>query len=67
MSRTHIRFSAVAFGLRMPSSPYQWELTSEPGMMRGGDGGSTICGGMGELAGWLPLAISFTVTWDNEY
>ena len=56
-----------AFGLRMPSDPYQWELTSEPGVMRGGDGGSTICGGMGELAGWLPLATAFTVTWDNEY
>lgn len=56
-----------AFGLRMPSDPYRWELTSEPGVMRGGDGGGTICGGMGELAGWLPLATPFTVTWENEY
>ena len=64
-SKWNLHQQPNAFGLQMPSNPYHWEFTSEPGIMRGGDGGSTICGGMAELAGWLPLATAFTTTWKD--
>jgi hypothetical protein len=31
----------------------------EPTHRRGGDGGSSICGGVGFFMGWLPLASAF--------
>ncbi len=48
-----------AFGLRMPTNPYHWEFCQETTLMRGGDGGMSICGSMGFLAGWLPLASAY--------
>ncbi len=48
-----------AFGLRIGGDPYKWEYCAEPAVVRGGDGGGTICGGAGFLAGWLTLASAF--------
>jgi sulfatase-modifying factor enzyme 1 len=51
-----------AFGLLMPSNPYQWEFVAEPTILRGGDGGARICSGASVLEGWLPLASA----WHNR-
>jgi hypothetical protein len=50
-----------AFGLRIASDPYWSELVAEAGVTRGGDGGSSICGGSGFLMGWMPLATAWFV------
>lgn len=46
-------------GLHIAQSPYEWEICDVPGVLRGGDGGSMICGGAGWFAGWLPLASAY--------
>jgi hypothetical protein len=55
-----------AFGLQLPSTGYEMELTlaadSKEVIPRGGDGGSTTCGGAGFFAGWLCLASSFVAS-----
>lgn len=51
---------ANAFGLRIAFDPYKVELTDDPAITRGGDGGMTICGGSGFMAGWLALASAWT-------
>ena len=51
-----------AFGLMIAINPYLWEFVSDPGLMRGGDGGSAICGGTGFVSGWLRLASSYLFT-----
>ena len=56
-----------AFGLSLQSSPYDWELTDDPEIMRGGDGGMMICGGSAGLAAWLSLASSFFIVNDNPH
>lgn len=48
-----------AFGLLIASDPYKYELVAEVGVTRGGDGGRTICGGVGFFMGWLPLATAY--------
>jgi hypothetical protein len=48
-----------AFGLYIAFDPYKCELVAEPGVSRGGDGGSMICGGAGFFVGWLTLATSY--------
>lgn len=48
-----------AFGLYIAQNPYNLEIIAEPKILRGGDGGSTICGGWGYFACWLPLATAF--------
>lgn len=48
-----------AFGILIASDPYKYELTSDPEITRGGDGGCNICGGMGYFIGWLPLATAY--------
>lgn len=48
-----------AFGLHIAENPYNLEIVAEPQILRGGDGGSTICGGWGYFACWLPLATAF--------
>ncbi len=53
----HLR--ANAFGLRIARDPYRPELTSEPGVVCGGDGGEATCGGYGSFLAWLPLAPAF--------
>lgn len=49
-----------AFGLMMNSSTYGSEVCQGP-KLRGGDGGCSVCGGMGNVATWLPFATSFQV------
>lgn len=48
-----------AFGLMIAQSPYECEVVAEEGLVRGGDGGSSICGGVGFFMGWLPLASAY--------
>jgi hypothetical protein len=48
-----------AFGLSIAFDPYKYELTDEPGITRGGDGGCTICGGAGFFVGWMTLATAY--------
>jgi hypothetical protein len=48
-----------AFGLSIASNPYHYELTSEIGLTRGGDGGSMIHGGVGNFVEWLTLATAY--------
>jgi len=48
-----------AFGIFIASYPYHSELTSEPHITRGGDGGCTICGGAGFFVGWITLATAY--------
>ena len=45
-----------AFGLRIARDTYDAELTSEPTVVKGGDGGESVCGGYGSFVQWLPLA-----------
>lgn len=47
------------FGLRIASDPYKNEVVAEAEFTRGGDGGSTICGGVGFFLGWLTLATAY--------
>ncbi|WP_339305694.1 hypothetical protein NST33_26910 [Paenibacillus sp. FSL L8-0435] len=47
------------FGVQFAGDPYKYELTLDSGgdvMPKGGDGGSLICGGTGQLVGSLPAA-----------
>ena len=48
-----------AFGLQIATNPYESEIVTEERVYRGGDGGCSICGGMGYFAGWLPLATAY--------
>lgn len=45
-----------AFGIFIASDPYQSEMVAEAGITRGGDGGGSICGGVGFFMAWLTLA-----------
>ena len=49
------------FGLEIAQTPYAWEIVAEEDMVRGGDGGCNVCGGVGFFMGWLPLASAY---WD---
>jgi len=53
----HLR--PTLFGLSIAQNPYDWEVVAEPSVVRGGDGGSNICGGTGFFLGWLPLATAY--------
>ncbi|GAA1070088.1 hypothetical protein [Kitasatospora arboriphila] len=48
-----------AFGLHIARDPYRPEVTADPGVMCGGDGGSATCGGYGSFLAWLPLATAY--------
>ncbi len=48
-----------AFGLRIASNPYDCEVVAEEKVVRGGDGGCNICGGVGFFLGWLPLGTAY--------
>jgi hypothetical protein len=48
-----------AFGITIAVDPYKFELVAEPDITRGGDGGSSICGGAGFFIGWLTLATAY--------
>lgn len=45
-----------AFGLRIAHNTYDAELTSDQCVVKGGDGGESVCGGYGSFVEWLPLA-----------
>jgi hypothetical protein len=53
-----------AFGVCMNSSTYDCEICIGP-KFRGGDGGCSVCGGMGNVASWFPFASSYEVP-DDE-
>lgn len=55
-----------AFGVKMSSSTYDLELCQGP-KMRGGDGGGSVCGGIGNVITWFPLASSFQVPDDEMH
>jgi hypothetical protein len=55
---------ANAFGLLMNSSTYDSEICHGP-KLRGGDGGGSVCGGIGNIITWIPFASSFRVP-DDE-
>ncbi len=46
------------FGLTFNASTYDIELC-DGGITRGGDGGITVCGGLGTVATWLPFASAY--------
>lgn len=46
------------FGLTFNASTYEVELC-DGGITRGGDGGGTVCGGLGTVATWLPFASAY--------
>lgn len=65
---TSIDASLNAFGLAMVTDPYLCEWCAESEVMRGGDGGSTSCGGEGRLAVSLSCASSYVHhTGSEEY
>lgn len=47
------------WGLFIATDTYETEIVSEPGVVRGGDGGGMVCGGAGEFLEWIPLATSY--------
>lgn len=49
------------YGICFAGDPYQYELTSADGdfRLKGGDGGSMLCGGTGMLMGYLPAAAPY--------
>ncbi|MEG5051458.1 MULTISPECIES: hypothetical protein [unclassified Microcoleus] len=47
------------FGLHIAQNPYDGEVISDKHTVRGGDGGCSICGGLGSFFGWLPLATAY--------
>ncbi|HZY89206.1 MAG TPA: hypothetical protein VFE78_30565, partial [Gemmataceae bacterium] len=48
-----------AFGLRIAFDSYESELCGPPPVWRGGDGGSSVCGGEGLLAWQIVLASAY--------
>ena len=54
-----------AFGLHIAQDPYRWEFCAESNIMRGGDGGGSICGGAGFILGWLPLVSAYVEDIEN--
>lgn len=60
----HLRKNA--FGLLIARDPNQWEICAEPGLMRGGDGGVSLCAGAGTFAEWLTLASAFHLRRQRE-
>lgn len=49
--------AANRHGIRIAFNPYRYEVVKEG--VRGGDGGGSICGGVGFFLGWLPLATAY--------
>ncbi|KPI04443.1 hypothetical protein OV450_4232 [Actinobacteria bacterium OV450] len=51
-----VRHRRNAFGLHIAYDSYGTELSADPAVVHGGDGGEAVCGGYGDLLAWLPLA-----------
>lgn len=47
------------FGLSIAYDPYKYEVVKSACMMKGGDGGCNICGGLGMVLGYLPTSTYF--------
>jgi hypothetical protein len=47
------------FGLSVAHDTYRPEITSDPAVAVGGDGGEAACGGYGAFLSWLPLATAY--------
>ncbi|WKU07010.1 hypothetical protein [Micromonospora sp. HUAS LYJ1] len=47
------------WGLAIGQDPYRYEVTTEPTVVCGGDGGVVTCGGSGYFLGWLTLATAY--------
>jgi hypothetical protein len=61
---THLQLNA--FGLTIARWPYDWEICSKVGRMRGGDGGSALSSGAGHFMEWLTLTSAAEVPLDDE-
>jgi hypothetical protein len=48
-----------ALGLRLLSDPYDVEIVEERDAVRGGDGGSAVCGGRPHPEAWYSFALAF--------
>jgi hypothetical protein len=48
-----------AFGLHIGYGVYRSEVTGDPQVILGGDGGEAVCGGYGTFLSWLPLATAY--------
>lgn len=58
-----------AFGLHFAGDPYRYELTltaDGQDIDKGGDGGSAICGGVGVMLGYLPVATYYRNPYQDE-
>ncbi|OKI58010.1 hypothetical protein [Micromonospora sp. CB01531] len=55
------------FGLRIGQNPYDDEWTAEPGVVRGGDGGSMAHSGIGGFPAWLTLATAYRDAHHEEF
>lgn len=47
------------FGLVIGYDPYKYEVVDSTVFLKGGDGGASICGGLGILIGYLPVSTYF--------
>ncbi|WP_431894976.1 hypothetical protein [Micromonospora haikouensis] len=47
------------FGLVIGDDPYRAELTTDPAVLCGGDGGASLCGGYGSFLSWIVLATAY--------
>ncbi|SFB52079.1 Sulfatase-modifying factor enzyme 1 [Cohnella sp. OV330] len=54
------------FGLHIAYDPYQYEVVDGACFLKGGDGGSLICGGTGMAIGYLPTATYYRQSYMGE-
>ncbi|WP_271407414.1 formylglycine-generating enzyme family protein [Tenacibaculum soleae] len=47
------------FGIFIAFDPYKYEVVKSPYLLKGGDGGCNICGGLGIIMGYLPVSTHF--------
>lgn len=48
-----------AFGLHIAENSYNIEWCTTPDQLRGGDGGTSVCGGEGSVVTWITLATAY--------
>ncbi|WP_240420007.1 formylglycine-generating enzyme family protein [Paenibacillus periandrae] len=54
------------FGICIAFDPYKYEVVDAPYFLKGGDGGSFICGGTGMAIGYLPTATYFRLSYMDD-
>ncbi|MEU1755188.1 hypothetical protein ABZ436_21390 [Micromonospora matsumotoense] len=57
--RTGAHRTPNLWGLAIGQDSYRYEVTTEPTVVCGGDGGVAACGGSGFFLGWLTLATAY--------